>query len=289
MNLSYISVLKEERGGFDFSQLKRNNMLLQEQALGNKQNYPLVLKTGTTICGLITKDAIVLGADTRATEGPIVADKKCQKLHRLADNIWTAGAGTAADLDHVTFNIESQIELLRLSMGKTPRVASAVSRFSQLLFKYQGHICCALVLGGVDCKGPQLFKIHPHGSTDRLPFCAMGSGSLNALTVLESMYRDNMTVEDGQRLVAEAIRSGIYNDLGSGGNVDIVTITANQPAQYIRGFDACHDAKPQLFRHPTTPLFSKGKTPILKSEIQEMFKSSVVVEDVDMTSVEVMS
>ena len=39
---------------------------------------------------------MVLGADTRATEGPIVADKNCEKIHFMAPNIYCCGAGTAA-------------------------------------------------------------------------------------------------------------------------------------------------------------------------------------------------
>ena len=41
------------------------------------------------------------------------------------------------------------------------------------------------MLGGVDFRGPHLFTIYPHGSTDSLPYCTMGSGSLNAMAVFE--------------------------------------------------------------------------------------------------------
>ncbi|KAG6372644.1 hypothetical protein JVT61DRAFT_7396 [Boletus reticuloceps] len=41
---------------------------------------PKVTSTGTTIVGCVFKDGIILGADTRATEGPIVADKNCEKV-----------------------------------------------------------------------------------------------------------------------------------------------------------------------------------------------------------------
>jgi len=41
---------------------------------------PTATSTGTTIVGCLFKDGIVLGADTRATEGPIVADKNCEKV-----------------------------------------------------------------------------------------------------------------------------------------------------------------------------------------------------------------
>eukprot|EP00920_Eleutheroschizon_duboscqi_P030239 GHVT01073388.1.p1 GENE.GHVT01073388.1~~GHVT01073388.1.p1 ORF type:complete len:172 (+),score=10.03 GHVT01073388.1:1119-1634(+) len=66
-----------------------------------------------------------------------------------------------------------------------PRVSMVVSMLSHDLFRYQGHKGCALVLGGFDISGPSLYSVHPHGSTDRGPFATMGSGSLNAMAVLE--------------------------------------------------------------------------------------------------------
>merc|ERR1712004_565691 len=135
--------------------------------------------------------------DTRATEGPMVADKNCQKLHFIANNIYCAGAGTAADLEHTTQLMESQMELLRMATGTQPRVCTVVRRLSTMLFKYQGYIGCALVLGGVDVTGPKLYQIAPHGSTDCLPFTTMGSGSLAAMSILESEYKDGMTTDEG--------------------------------------------------------------------------------------------
>ena len=67
-------------------------------------------------------------------------------------------------------------------------------------------------------------QVYPHGSTDSLPYCTMGSGSLNAMAVFEDGFREDMGVEDAKKLVARAIRSGIYNDLGSGSNVDLCII-----------------------------------------------------------------
>jgi len=52
----------------------------------------------------LLQDGVVLGADTRATEGPIVADKNCEKIHYMAPNIYCCGAGTAADTEAVTGN-----------------------------------------------------------------------------------------------------------------------------------------------------------------------------------------
>jgi 20S proteasome subunit beta 2 len=71
------SVLPQKpSSGFDFSNHGRNIHLSQSKGLP----LPKATSTGTTIVGLIYKDGIVLGADTRATEGPIVADKNCEKV-----------------------------------------------------------------------------------------------------------------------------------------------------------------------------------------------------------------
>lgn len=64
-------------------------------------------KTGTTICGVLFEGGVVLGADTRSTNGETVADKNCEKIHYLAPNIYCCGAGTAADTESVTGTYES--------------------------------------------------------------------------------------------------------------------------------------------------------------------------------------
>lgn len=62
---------------------------------------PGFTKTGTTIVGILCKDAVVLGADTRATAGEIVEDKNCEKIDYMAPNIYCCGAGTAADTFYI--------------------------------------------------------------------------------------------------------------------------------------------------------------------------------------------
>jgi 20S proteasome subunit beta 2 len=73
--------------------------------------------------------------------------------------------------------------------------------------RYQGHIGAALVLGGVDATGPHLFTIHPHGSTDKLPYVTMGSGSLAAMAVFESGWKPNLEVRGLLEMIPLILRS----------------------------------------------------------------------------------
>lgn len=141
--------------------------------------------------------------------------------------------------------ISSQLELHRLNSGRQVRVAAAMRLLRQYLFRYQGYVSAALVLGGVDIKGPYLGSVHPHGSSDKLPYVTMGSGSLAAMAVFEDRYKADMNEEEAKELVADAIRAGIFNDLGSGSNVDLCVITKDK-TDYIRPYHVAN-VKPQRY------------------------------------------
>ncbi|KDE05115.1 proteasome subunit beta type-7 [Microbotryum lychnidis-dioicae p1A1 Lamole] len=207
--------------GFDFGNHLRNSYLGQRNV-----HLPKATSTGTTIVGCLFDGGVVIGADTRATEGSIVADKNCEKIHFISDNIRCAGAGTAADTEFTTALISSNIALHALSTGRKPLVVTAMTMLKQMLFRYQGQVGAALVLGGVDATGSHLYTVAPHGSTDKLPYVTMGSGSLAAMAVFESAWKPNMTRQVALELVCEAIEAGIFNDLGSGSNVDACIIEA---------------------------------------------------------------
>ena len=225
---------------------------------------PKARKTGTTIVGVVYDGGVVLGADTRATEGDTVADKNCEKIHYIADNIWCCGAGTSADTESTTALISSQLELHRMATGKQPRVVTACTMLKRMLFRYQGNVSAALVLGGVDCNGPSLYTVYPHGSTDSLPYVTMGSGSLAAMAVFEAQYKSDMTLEEAKALVHAGIMAGINNDLGSGGSVDLMVITkeGNTP---LRNYDRPNMRKSKrdyTFPVGTTTVLSQSFTPL---------------------------
>ena len=226
---------------------------------GSGLALPVARKTGTTICGVVFADGVILGADTRATSDTIVADKECAKIHKLAGKMYCCGAGTAADCDFVTRMVASQLELHALNTGRqSVPVVAAVRLLKQHLFRYQGHVGAALIVGGVDAEGAHLTSIHPHGSSDSLPYTSMGSGSLAAMAVLESRYRPGMTREEGKALVRDAVAAGIFNDLGSGSNVDVCVITS-AGVEYLRPFERANPrpVKQATYRLPT------GTTPLL--------------------------
>lgn len=183
-------------------------------------------KTGTTIVGLKYEKGVALFADTRATMGEVVADKNCYKLHRIADFMYCAGAGTAADTEHLTRACEHAMALFEKKHSQQPRAATANQFLTSHLHKHMGKIGAALILAAVDPSGTSLIEIHPYGSSSEHHFTSMGSGSLAAMAFLESNFKQCLSEEEAVSLGIAAVEAGILNDLFSGSNVDYVLINA---------------------------------------------------------------
>lgn len=159
-----------------------------------------------------------------------------------------------------------------------------MTMLKQHLFRYQGHIGAYLVIAGVDPTGAHLFTVHAHGSTDKLPYVTMGSGSLAAMSVFETQWKPNLTRDEAVKLCANAIEAGIWNDLGSGSNVDVAVITSEKTT-LMRNYITPNTRQPKQRNYR----FQKGTTAVLNEKIitkEEVSKYVTVSElkDEDITA-----
>lgn len=147
----------------------------------------------------------------------------------------------------------------------------------QHLFRYQGHIGAYLVVAGCDPTGAHLFTVHAHGSTDKLPYVTMGSGSLAAMSVFETRWKAELSRDDAISLCAAAIEAGIWNDLGSGSNVDVCVITPEKTT-LLRNFRTpnVRERKQRDYK------FKRGTTAVLAERIitKEELGKYVTVQDI---------
>lgn len=98
----------------------------------------------------------------------------------------------------------------------------------------------------------------PNGNSMHVPYAAMGSGSLAALSVLETNYRDGLDEQQAIDLAADAIQAGIFHDLGSGSNVNVFSVTKSETKKLYkyREFNKKVYKDEDLFKF-------KGVTPVL--------------------------
>jgi len=80
-------------------------------------------------------------------------------------------------------------------------------------------------------------------------------------------------------LVNQAIQAGIFNDLGSGGNVDICLISNTSGVKMMRNYEKPNE---RLFRSDLKGYhFPRGTTAVI-AEAKRLFRDHVEVHDVPM-------
>lgn len=97
------------------------------------------------------------------------------------------------------------------------------------------------------------------------PFGTMGSGSLAAMSVLETNYRDDLTEQETIDLVKDALEAGIFHDLGSGSNVNIYSVKREGVTKY----EKYREYNKKEFTNSDNYKFEKGTTEVLETIIKK--------------------
>lgn len=220
----------------------------------NKDNHHRYLKTGTTIVGLVGTNFCILGADTRATANRLVADPRAFKLHLLSPECVAAGAGTSADLEHLTREARFAGKLEGLHHDHPTTTVHWLLQYLQTrLYEQQGNCQANLIVAGMDnVTGKGLLRaLHPHGSMDVVDYTALGSGGYAAMAVLEDEYRPDLSLEEAVDVCVRAVTAGIRHDLGSGNQVDVCVLQAGRAANLTRAVVCEEVLAPHVVELPT--------------------------------------
>jgi proteasome beta subunit len=198
-----------------------------------------ILKTGTTTIGMLCKDGVVLAADRRATMGNYIADKKAQKIHQITENIAMTIAGTVSDAQLLIKLIQSEMRLKGIRTGKDVVVKEAANLSARLVYNNIRQMSMIpgitqFLMGGKDLHGYHLYDIFVDGSiTECEDYVSSGSGSVMAYGVLETLYKKDISVEEGVKLAVKGLNAALQRDSASGSGYDVITITDKGFAKII--------------------------------------------------------
>lgn len=115
-----------------------------------------------------------------------------------------------------------------------------------------------------------------------MPFITMGSGSLAATSIFETGYKDDLNEEEAINLVKDAIEAGIFQDMGSGSNVNISTLYFNDKREVKLNqllHYRVHDKN--VYSNPDSFKFSVGETPVLTKKDHKWTNIKLQSENVD--------
>jgi len=183
-------------------------------------------KTGTTTLGIVCKEGVVMATETRATMGHLIAHKATKKLYKIDEHLGLATAGLVGDLQVLARYLSAEANLYRLKRDSKIPVESAATLMSNIMNqrKFMPYYV-QLILGGYDANGGHVYSLDAAGGAIPDKYTSGGSGSPYVFGVLEDLFREDLTVDEGIDIAIRAIGAAKRRDSASGGMTNIAVIT----------------------------------------------------------------
>jgi len=200
-----------------------------------------VLKTGTSIIGIVCKDGIVMAADRQVTAGNIAIQKNTKKVFPINSYLVGAWCGVSSDAQVLTKLVSAELRLKQLKSKQRPTVREGANLFASLSFRNIRQfttipsIVGTLVAGYNEDGTVELYSIEPAGGIYKVEDydASFGSGMPYMLGYLERKWEKNISIQDGIEIAKEALKASTQRDTGSGYGLDIFTITKDGIKQVL--------------------------------------------------------
>ncbi len=182
-----------------------------------------IIKTGTTILGIVCKDGVIMAGDNRVSMGQsLIASKDFKKVFPITDYLVFAGCGSATEMQKVSKILPAELKLKDLKSKKRPSVHESASLLSNIQVQQSAFILAGFNEDGstalYEITGGLLQKVEDYTAS-------VGSGMPYVLGLLERQYKKGLTVKEGIELAKESLKSSTQRDMASGNGMDIFTIT----------------------------------------------------------------
>jgi len=200
-----------------------------------------VLRTGTSIVGIVCKDGIVLAADRQSTAGTIAISKDTKKTVKINNYLIFAGTGMASDIEMLRKLVRAELRLKELRSKQRPTVKESANLIGTLAYNnirqpsMVPFIAGTLVAGYNEDGTFELFSIEPAGTVTKVKDydANFSSGMPFILGLLERSYDKTITTKQAIELATECIKSSTQRDTGSGFGIDVFTITKDGINQVV--------------------------------------------------------
>ena len=166
------------------------------------------VRRGTIAVGVKSKDGIVIAVEEKPRKLQI--SEVPQKIFQIDDHVGIAAAGYIPDarsqVDNARFFSQSN-KLIYDESVDVETIAKHLADQCQQFTQYAGvrPFGVALILGGVDSAGTQLYLTDPSGTYISYDAVAIGSGSDQVTEFLEKHYKPDISLDDAAALATASI------------------------------------------------------------------------------------
>ena len=192
-----------------------------------------ILKSGTTIVGIVCKDGVVMAADRQSTAGNIIMDKDSEKIVPVNSYLAISSTGMVSDIQKAIKYTAAELKLKELRSKTRPNVKQGANLLASIIYQSirqpaMLQFIVGSIVGGFNEDGTtELYTIDPSGGIKQIKDydANFGSGMPFVLGLLERQYKKGMSVAEGIKLAVETIKSSTQRDTGSGFGIDVYSIT----------------------------------------------------------------
>nr|KAJ3421241.1 Phosphatidylinositol (PI) 3-kinase [Polyrhizophydium stewartii] len=192
------------------------------------------IKLGSTAIGIQTSKGVVLAVEKRVTS-TLLESSSIEKIMEIDVHLGCAMSGLIADsrtmIDHARVEAQNHTFVY----NERIKVESAAQAVCDLALRFgesadgeealmSRPFGIALLIAGVDEKGPQLYHADPSGTLTRYDAKAIGSGSEGAQTELQEQFHRSLTLDEAISLSLKVLKQ-VMEEKISASNVQVATVT----------------------------------------------------------------
>jgi len=182
-----------------------------------------ILKTGTTILGIVCKNGVVIAADRQSTAGTVVMNKRAEKVVKINDYLVFAGTGGVSDIQRLKKIASAELKLKELRSRSRPAIKQAANLMGTITYSQVRqpsmipNIVGSLVGGFNEDGSTELYTIDPAGAIIKVEDydANFGSGLFYVIGLLERQYKKDMDIKEGVDLAVQPIKTTKKANLAS--------------------------------------------------------------------------
>lgn len=189
------------------------------------------VKLGSTAVGVQTVQGVVLAVEKRLTS-VLLEPSSVEKIMEIDTHIGAAVSGLIGDARTLVDHARVEAQNHRFTFDEAIGVEALAQLTCDLALGFgEGQkksmsrpFGVALLMAGYDENGAQLYFSDPSGTYLQYKAKAIGAGSEGAQATLQDRFRDDMTLEDAEKLSFEILKQVMEEKISSV-NIEVATVT----------------------------------------------------------------
>ncbi|GAM18455.1 hypothetical protein SAMD00019534_016300 [Acytostelium subglobosum LB1] len=195
------------------------------------------IKLGSTAIGIQCDEGVVLAVEKRLTS-TLLEPSSIEKVVEIDVHLICAMSGLTADSRTIIDHARIETQNHRFNYDEPMGVESCVQSICDLALRFgenrkEGEekmsrpFGVALLIAGVDERGPSLYHSDPSGTYTQFNAKAIGAGSEGAQITLQEKYSKTFTLAEAQKLALTTLKQ-VMEEAITTTNVELAVITKSE-------------------------------------------------------------